>query len=431
MIPAEIIQKKRDGTTLTADEIRFFINGFTAGTLPDYQMSALLMAIYFQGMDYREIATLTELMIDSGHSMDFSHLDRYIADKHSTGGVGDKVSIILGPLLAAAGLAIPMISGRGLGHTGGTLDKLETIPGFRTGLSLEEFGETVDKIGIAMIGQTGEICPADKKIYALRDVTGTVQSIPLICGSIMSKKIAEGIRGLVLDVKVGNGAFMKSRKQARELADYLIRIGADFDVQTAAVFTSMDQPLGRYAGLWCEMQESIRGLQNDGPADTMAVTYELGAHLLVQAGLAADHDAAITRQKELIANGQALEKFIEMTVAQDGDPRIVEQINQLHQPRAEAALTASADGYITAMDTYRIGLATIALGCGRMKTDDSLDNSGGMEFLAKIGERVNAGEPLIRFFNSNQEKLEDCHRMLEGTITIGPGPVEHKLIREV
>ncbi|NQU27382.1 MAG: thymidine phosphorylase, partial [Candidatus Marinimicrobia bacterium] len=214
MIPAEIIQRKRDGKALTVDELKFFINGYTEGSLPDYQMSALLMAIYFKGMEFQEISVLTELMIDSGKRMDFSQLDAYVADKHSTGGVGDKVSIILGPLMAAAGLVIPMISGRGLGHTGGTLDKLETIPGFRTELTLTEFREAVEKTGIAMIGQTGEICPADKKIYALRDVTGTIQSIPLICGSIMSKKIAEGIQGLVLDVKTGNGAFMKTPTQA-------------------------------------------------------------------------------------------------------------------------------------------------------------------------------------------------------------------------
>ncbi len=428
MIPAEIIQRKRDGKALTPDEIRFFIRGYTDGTLPDYQMSALLMAIFFRGMDYWEIAVLTELMIDSGQRMDFSQLDTYVADKHSTGGVGDKVSIILGPLLAAAGLAIPMISGRGLGHTGGTLDKLETIPGFRTDLSLNEFRQAVESIGIAMIGQTGEICPADKKIYALRDVTGTVQSIPLICGSIMSKKIAEGIQGLVLDIKTGNGAFMKTVSQARELADHLVRIGVDFGVKTDPVFTSMNQPLGRFAGLWCEMLEVLDCLRGEGPDDTMEVTYLLGAKLLAQAELVADESEAVAIQKDLIADGTAMEKFRMMINKQSGDPSIIDDPTGFHLPNCQADFTAPGSGFITKMDTYRIGLATVSLGCGRLQTDDSVDSTAGMEFLCKIGDKVSEGQVLIHCFNSNQDKLNDALSLLQGTISIGPEPVTHRLI---
>ncbi len=428
MIPAEIIQKKRDGNVLNSDELCFIIEGYTRDTLPDYQMSALLMAIFFQGMEFSEISTLTELMINSGRRMDFSYLDAYVADKHSTGGVGDKVSIILGPLLAAAGLAIPMISGRGLGHTGGTLDKLETIPGFSTGLSLDKFRDMVESIGISMIGQTSEICPADKKIYALRDVTGTVQSIPLICGSIMSKKIAEGIQGLVLDVKTGSGAFMKTPEKAHDLADHLIRIGNDFGVRTDAVFTSMNQPLGRYAGLWCEVQESIDGLQGTGPADTMAVTFTLGNRLLLQAGIVDSESAGTRLQENLIANGQAYAKFREMVKAHNGDLSVWDKTGLLHQPRFEGKLTAPSSGYITAMDTYQIGMATVALGCGRLKTDDAVDPTGGMEFLAKIGDEIRTGDTLVRYFNSNQTRLETAGKILSTAITVGPEQIKHELI---
>jgi len=427
MIPAEIIQRKRDGKALTVDELKFFINGYTEGSLPDYQMSALLMAIYFKGMEFQEISVLTELMIDSGKRMDFSQLDAYVADKHSTGGVGDKVSIILGPLMAAAGLVIPMISGRGLGHTGGTLDKLETIPGFRTELTLTEFREAVEKTGIAMIGQTGEICPADKKIYALRDVTGTIQSIPLICGSIMSKKIAEGIQGLVLDVKTGNGAFMKTPTQARDLADHLIRIGTDFGVKTDTVFTSMNQPLGDNAGLWCEMLESINCLRGGGPDDTMAVTYKLGARLLIQAGIADSEEAAISLLQSLIADGQAWNKFLEVADFQGGDIKVFSNPEQQHKPLYARDFLAPATGYIEAMDTYKIGLAIVSLGCGRLKSDDAIDPTGGMEFVHKIGAAVNRGDVLIRCFNSDSAKLDQAVALLDGTISIGTNKVEHQL----
>ena len=292
MIPSEIIKQKRNGGEISHTQIKDFIYDYLSGEIPEYQMSALLMAIFFKGMTDSEISALVDVMLNSGERMDFAHHNNYVADKHSTGGVGDKVSIILGPLLAAAGIAIPMLSGRSLGHTGGTLDKLETIPGYKVEIDLDDFRKQVDSIGIAMIGQTKEICPADRRMYALRDVTGTVESIPLICGSIMSKKIAEGIQGLVLDVKTGNGAFMKNIDDARKLGNTLKMIGKSFNINTDVVYTSMDQPLGNTTGLWCEVQESIEGLKGNGPNDTMQVTFELGAKLVVQAGLSKTHETS-------------------------------------------------------------------------------------------------------------------------------------------
>ena len=288
MIPNDIIRIKKNNREIPASDLKQFIWEYSHQQIPDKDMTKLLKAIFKNGMTREEIFALTESMIDSGEKMDFTFLSNYVADKHSTGGVGDKVSIILGPLMAAAGLAIPMISGRSLGHTGGTLDKLETIPGYRTNISLDEFRRNVNDVGISMIGQTEEICPADKKMYALRDVTGTVASIPLICGSIMSKKIAEGIEGLVMDIKIGNGAFMNTIQEGKELAALIQDIAENFNVKSDIVFTSMDQPLGQYAGLWCEVKEAIDCLRNEGSKDTMKVTFALGAKLLLQAQIASD-----------------------------------------------------------------------------------------------------------------------------------------------
>lgn len=427
MIPAEIIKQKRDGKMIARDDLKAFVEGYTLGTIPEAQMSALFMAIYFSGMEDEEIFSLVNLMLESGKQMDFSHMDAYVADKHSTGGVGDKVSIILGPLMAAAGLAIPMISGRSLGHTGGTLDKLETIPGYRTDLSLQEFQRQVEIVGIAMIGQTGEICPADKKMYALRDVTGTVESIPLICGSIMSKKIAEGIRGLVLDVKTGSGAFMKSLEEAKALGEMLKRIGKAFNVQTDVIYSSMNQPLGKTAGLWCEVAESIEAMHGNGPDDLMAVTFELGGKLLVQAGITRSETAALSIQQDLIDSGKAWNKFLEMTEAQGGNIKDLDQYNKLHQPAREGIYNASGSGIIQSIDTYHIGLATVELGCGRKNRKDGLDPTAGMEFLKKIGDPVVAGEPLIRCFNSNQKKLEIALNYLHDTFKIGKESITHTL----
>lgn len=428
MIPSEIIKQKRDGNEISHTQIKDFINGYLREEIPDYQMSALLMAIFFNGMTESEISALVDVMLNSGKRMDFSHHPDYVGDKHSTGGVGDKVSIILGPLLAAAGIAIPMLSGRSLGHTGGTLDKLETIPGFKVDIDLDDFRKQVDSIGIAMIGQTKEICPADRRIYALRDVTGTIESIPLISGSIMSKKIAEGIRGLVLDVKTGNGAFMKNIDDARKLGKTLIMIGKSFNINTDVVYTSMDQPLGKTAGLWCEVQESIDGLKGNGPDDTMQVTFELGAKLILQAGLSKTQSEAIAFQKKLISNGKAYEKFLEMVEYQGGNPTDIENYSRLHQPKCIGELTAEQSGYIQSMDTYKIGLATIELGCGRKKTTDTVDPTAGIEFYKKIGDKVNRGDTLFKFFNSDSSKLNPTEKLLKDSIQIGEERVEHKLI---
>lgn len=428
MIPSEIIKQKRDGNEISHTQIKDFINGYLREEIPDYQMSALLMAIFFNGMTESEISALVDVMLNSGKRMDFSHHHDYVGDKHSTGGVGDKVSIILGPLLAAAGIAIPMLSGRSLGHTGGTLDKLETIPGFKVDIDLDDFRKQVDSIGIAMIGQTKEICPADRRIYALRDVTGTIESIPLISGSIMSKKIAEGIRGLVLDVKTGNGAFMKNIDDAHKLGDTLKKIGKSFNINTDVVYTSMDQPLGKTAGLWCEVQESIDGLKGNGPNDTMQVTFELGAKLILQAGLSKTQSEAIAFQKKLISNGKAYEKFLEMVEYQGGNPTDIENYSRLHQPKCIGELTAKQSGYIQSMDTYKIGLATIELGCGRKKTTDTVDPTAGIEFYKKIGDKVNRGDTLFKFFNSDNSKLNPTEKLLKDSIQIGEERVEHKLI---
>ena len=428
MIPAELIKRKRDGLPLPREDLKRFIQGYVNGTVTDYQMAALLMAVYFKGMTDDELFSLVEIMLNSGERMDFSHLDSYVADKHSTGGVGDKISIILGPLLAAAGLAIPMISGRSLGHTGGTLDKLETIPGFQVDVSLAEFRRLVETVGIAMIGQTGEICPADKKMYALRDVTGTVESIPLICGSIMSKKIAEGIHGLVLDVKVGNGAFMKNYRDAQRLGTLLQRVGRAFNVTTDVVYTSMSQPLGRTAGLWCEVNEAIETLKGDGPEDVLTVTFELGARLLMQAGKGSTRDEVIDLQKELIRSGKAYETFLNMVAAQNGRPDEVEHHDSLHRPRYKTAVKADRTGTITGMDTYHIGLATVELGSGRKKTTDRLDPTAGIEFLHKIGDEVRTGDVLFYCFNSDQQKLQSALHILEETVTIEDSPANHRLI---
>jgi pyrimidine-nucleoside phosphorylase len=428
MIPAEIIKQKRDGAHLSKDHLCEFIQSYVEGSIADYQMTALLMAIFFNGMDDDELYSLVDIMVNSGEKMDFSNLECFVADKHSTGGVGDKVSIILAPLLAEAGLAIPMISGRGLGHTGGTLDKLETIPGFRVDLSLTEFRKAVEQTGIAMIGQTNEICPADRKMYSLRDVTGTIESIPLICSSIMSKKIAEGIQGLVLDVKIGNGAFIKKMEDAKTLGNMLKRIGRHFGITTDIVYSSMNQPLGTTAGLWCEVKESINSLKGNGTDDTMKITYELGSRLLLQAEISKTRNEAISLQKSIIQSGKGYEKFLDLVKNQGGSQKDIEQYTKLHSPQHTREISANRSGFIQYMDTYTIGLATVALGCGREKITDSVDPTAGMEFLKKTGEKVQKGEPLIRCFNSDKPKLQNTVNRLESVFQIGEKQIFHPLI---
>ena len=425
MNPTQLVQRKISGEAIPQTEMASFINAYVDEKIHDDEMTPFLKAVHAHGMTDEETITLTDIMLNSGDRLAFTNMDAYVADKHSTGGVGDKVSMVLGPIMAAAGLAIPMLTGRSLGHTGGTTDKLETIPGFQTSLTLDQFKANVETHGICIMGQTESICPADRKMYALRDVTDTIDSIPLICGSIMSKKIAEGIQGLVLDIKTGNGAFMKTIDQARSLGQILQKVGEAFHVKTDVVYSSMNQPLGRTAGLWCEMDESIAALKGDGAKDLMDVVFELGSKLLVQAGIIRGETAAVSMQENLIQSGKAYDKFEEMVSVQGGD---LSQIKQLHQPKFELIVSAKSSGYVESMDTLNIGWAAVELGCGRRKKDDILDPTAGIEFMAKIGNKVQKGDPLFRCFNSNENKLNSALNYLLDSARIGSEKKTHTLL---
>ena len=425
MNPNQLVQRKISGEAIPQTEMASFINAYVDEKIHDDEMTPFLKAVHAHGMTDEETIILTDIMLNSGDRLAFSNMDAYVADKHSTGGVGDKVSMVLGPIMAAAGLAIPMLTGRSLGHTGGTTDKLETIPGFQTSLTLDQFKANVETHGICIMGQTESICPADRKMYALRDVTDTIDSIPLICGSIMSKKIAEGIQGLVLDIKTGNGAFMKTIDQARSLGQILQKVGEAFHVKTDVVYSSMNQPLGRTAGLWCEMDESIAALKGDGAKDLMDVVFELGSKLLVQAGIIRGETAAVSMQENLIQSGKAYDKFEEMVSVQGGD---LSQIKQLHQPKFELIVSAKSSGYVESMDTLNIGWAAVELGCGRRKKDDILDPTAGVEFMAKIGNKVQKGDPLFRCFNSNENKLDSALNYLLDSARIGSKKKTHTLL---
>ena len=425
MNPNQLVQLKINGETIPQTELASFINAYVDEKIHDDEMTPFLKAVHAHGMTDKETIILTDIMLNSGDRLAFSNMDAYVADKHSTGGVGDKVSMILGPTMAAAGLAIPMLTGRSLGHTGGTTDKLETIPGFQTSLTLDQFKANVETHGICIMGQTESICPADRKMYALRDVTDTIDSIPLICGSIMSKKIAEGIQGLVLDIKTGNGAFMKTIDQARSLGQILQKVGEAFHVKTDVVYSSMNQPLGRTAGLWCEMDESIAALKGDGAKDLMDVVFELGSKLLIQAGIIQSETAAVSMQENLIQSGKAYDKFEEMVSVQGGD---LSQIKQLHQPKFELIVSAKSSGYVESMDTLNIGWAAVELGCGRRKKDDILDPTAGVEFMAKIGNKIQRGDPLFRCFNSNENKLNSSLNYLQNSARIGSEKKTHTLL---
>jgi pyrimidine-nucleoside phosphorylase len=392
MNPVWIIAKKRDGEELTPDEIGLFIAGYAKGDIPDYQMSALAMAIYLRGMNAGETAALTDHMLASGARFIWPSDGIQRVDKHSTGGIGDKVSLPLAAMLACCGLQVPMISGRGLGATGGTLDKLEAIPGFRTNLSMDEFRDVCQRVGCVISGATADLVPADRKLYALRDVTATVPSIPLITASIMSKKLAEGLNALVLDVKWGTGAFMKTAERARELAISLVSTGKRMSVATTALVTDMNQPLGRMAGNAVEVNESVDALEGRGPADLMEKTLALGAELLVSTGVTKSTDAGRATLQQTIDSGAAREKFAEMVRAQGGDidaPRPV-------APASE--LTATRAGYATAIDAEDLGRAIIAMGGGRQQLGDKLDHSTGIEMLVRLGDLIDVGQPIVRVF---------------------------------
>src|SRR5882672_228588 len=383
MRAVDIILSKRDGRSLSRDEIRFFVDGVTSGTLPDYQASALLMAILLRGMTAEETAWLTDAMVHSGVRVDLSEIPGVKVDKHSTGGVGDKTSLTLAPLAAACGVPVPMMSGRGLGHTGGTLDKLEAIPGFRVNLSLAEMKAALAKVGCAMIGQTAQIAPADKKLYALRDVTGTVESIPLISASIMSKKIAEGIDGLVLDVKTGSGAFMKTEADSRRLAESLVSIGNASGVKTEAVISAMDSPLGRAVGNALEVIECLEVLKGKGPADLIEVSIELTARMLVLGQVARDRVDADRQARLAITSGAGLERFRQIIEIQGGDPKVVDDYERLPHVADRHLVSAARDGYVAAIDAELVGRASVALGAGRDRVEDAIDPAVGIMVIAK------------------------------------------------
>jgi pyrimidine-nucleoside phosphorylase len=390
----EIIHRKRDGHSIPAEELAALVDGFTRGEIPEYQMSAFCMAVFFRGMDGAEVRALTEAMLRSGDVLDLSAIPGAKIDKHSTGGVGDKVSLALAPLAAACGVKVPMISGRGLGHTGGTLDKLEAIPGFRVDLPVEEFTRLVRDVGACLIGQTARLAPADKKLYALRDVTATVESIPLIAASIMSKKLAEGIDGLVLDVKVGSGAFMKTREDARALAAVLCGIGRSMGKKVTALLTAMDQPLGRAVGNALEVAEVVALLQGGGPADLRECTVELTAEMLLLAGAAPDAAAARAAVEGAIADGRGLEAFERIVAAQGGDARAIRELSRLPRAAGTYPVPAPADGVVVEIDTEAVGLAAVALGAGRARVEDPVDPAVGILVERKLGDRVSRGEPL-------------------------------------
>ncbi len=430
--PQHIIARKRDGHALTREEIAEFVRGATDGSWADYQLSAMLMAVVLRGMTAQETAHYTEAMMRSGVVADLASVKLPKADKHSTGGVGDKVSLHLAPMIAACGVAVPMISGRGLGHTGGTLDKLESIPGFRVNLPLDAYRAQLERIGLALIGQTADLAPADKKLYALRDVTATVESIPLICGSILSKKLAEGIDVLVLDVKFGRGAFMKDKAKARELAQALVSVATTMGKPTRALLTAMDEPLGRAVGNALEVVESIECLRGRGPADTMEVTYALGEQMLLLAKVAVTKNEARAKLQQVLQDGTALEKFRELIAAQGGDARVVDEPERFPQAKFKVPLVATKGGYVTEVDAMGVALAALQLGAGRAKAEDTVDHAVGIGELVKIGERVEVGTSLAVIYANDEESLADARGMLAKAIVVTDGvPPATRLIDEI
>jgi pyrimidine-nucleoside phosphorylase len=422
----DLIRLKRDGGTLDRAAIDTFVTGVTEGSLPDYQTSALLMAILLRGMTPDETAALTDAMVRSGVRVSYPGLSGIPVDKHSTGGVGDKTSLVLAPLAAACGAYVPMMSGRGLGHTGGTLDKLEAIPGFRTGLSLDELKAAVSSIGCALIGQTSEIAPADRKLYALRDVTGTVESIPLICASIMSKKIAEGIGGLVLDVKTGAGAFMKTPEASRNLADSLVAIGRAAGVRTEALITNMEAPLGREVGNANEVIESIETLKGKGPEDLERLSVLLAARMLIVAGMTESQADAEARVRAAIASGAGVEKLRQIIENQGGDPRVVDDYSRLPSTPDHVAVTAAREGFIGGLQAEMVGRAAVALGAGRGKLDDVIDHGVGITVLLPPGSTVRSGDAVFEVRHRAGRGLDTALALLRDSIVVSdqrPAPL--------
>ncbi len=414
----EIIAKKRDGEDLTLEEIEYIISGYVQGTVADYQMSALLMAIYLRGMNWEEVIHLTKIMMLTGQVLDLSAITGITVDKHSTGGVGDKVSLVVAPLVAAAGVPVPMLSGRGLGHTGGTLDKLESIPGFRTSLSPQEFVNNVIEVGVAIMGQSHLIAPADGKLYALRDVTATVSSLPLIASSIMSQKLAAGPDALVFDVKVGCGAVVQDAQEALELARMLNRIGQAMGRRTVALLTSMDQPLGWSVGNAVEVAEAIESLRGEGPDDLLQVTMALGEQMLILGGLAKDTREAREKLEAVLNSGEGLQKFRDMIRQQGGDPRVVDDPGLLPQAKITIEMKSSADGYIQAIDARKLGSICVRLGAGRMTLKDQVDPAVGVRLRKKVGDAVCCGDVVGLVMTNDAAKGRDAVEEFQNALII-------------
>jgi pyrimidine-nucleoside phosphorylase len=433
MRAVDLIRKKRDSGELTREEIDFLVSGYTRGEIPDYQMAAWLMAVWIRGVNRSELAALTEVMLYSGEVLNHAEIPGKKVDKHSTGGIGDKTSLILAPIVAAGGLTVPMISGRGLGHTGGTLDKLEAIPGFNVNLTLEEFRGVLRECGMGLIGQTAEIAPADKKIYALRDATSTVENIGLICASIMSKKLAEGIDALVLDVKTGSGAFMKKEEDSVRLAEVMVETGKHMGKKVVALITDMDQPLGRMAGHSNEVAESIEVLKSHGPADLRDLSLDLSAWMFYLGERTKSVEEGRRLAETMIVTGQALEKFRQGIRLQGGDERVIDEPERMPIARLHFHVLSSASGFITGTNCEGFGIALAMLGGGREKKEDQIDHSVGLEFHKRIGDRVEQGEPLATIHYNSDAKLAEAKSLVSDSYRLGEeAPREMRpLIRRV
>lgn len=427
----DLINKKKHGESLTKEEIDFFVSGYTKGEIPDYQISALLMAIYFKGMDTREIADLTDAMVRSGDTVDLSLIEGIKVDKHSTGGVGDKISLIVIPLVASVGVPVAKMSGRGLGHTGGTIDKLESIEGFKVELSNEDFIKNVNTYKMAIVGQSGNLTPADKKLYALRDVTGTIDSIPLIASSIMSKKIAAGTDAIVLDVKVGSGAFMKSLDEARDLAKTMVDIGNSLNRRTVAVITNMDQPLGHEVGNANEIKEAIEVLRGHGAEDETEVALTIASYMAVLGGAFSNIKDARAHFEKIIASGEAIELLKKFVEIQGGNPLVVDQPELLPQAKFHLEVRADLEGYVAGFDSEKVGISAMMLGAGRRKKEDSIDYAAGITLKKKLGDHVNLGDVLC-VLHSNLENVTEAEKVVRSAFFIsGHKPEDVKYIYEI
>ncbi len=413
-----LIRKKRDGQALTNEEIEYLIQEYTADRAPDYQISAFLMAGFLNGFTAEESAALTRAMLHSGKVLDLSMIPGTKVDKHSTGGVGDKLSLVLAPIVASAGVPVPMISGRGLGHSGGTLDKLESIPGFTVDVNLSRYKEILEKQNMVLVGQTEEIAPADKRMYALRDVTATVESIPLIAGSIMSKKLAEGIDALVLDVKYGSGAFMKTIEDARELAKTLVEIGRQFGKETIAYLTNMEQPLGYKVGNWFEVEESIETLQGTGPSDVTELSHLLAGTMIYLGGKASTVEEGIGKSRDQVRNGQAFQKWLDIVKEQGGDVSVIEKPDTYPKASFEFEIKARSDGYISALDAFDIGMASLELGAGRRSKEEDVDPQAGLVLNKKVGDKITKGETIMAGYTNKPAMIESATELLFSAVTI-------------